>query len=53
MKLFLSVLVLSSLLLGCAPKVGSPKWCENMEAKSKLDWSLADAKSYAQFCILK
>jgi hypothetical protein len=48
------VLVLSCLLLSaCAPKIGSPEWCENMEAKAKGDWSLNEAKDYAKHCVLK
>jgi len=48
------VLALSCLLLSaCAPKVGSPQWCENMEAKAKSDWSLNEVKDYAKHCVLK
>jgi Protein of unknown function (DUF3012)/Prokaryotic membrane lipoprotein lipid attachment site len=53
MKNILLALVATALLSACAPKVGSPKWCENMAAKAKGDWSLNEAKDYAQHCVLK
>lgn len=40
------------LLLGaCAPKVGSPEWCEKMEEKPKGDWTVNEAKDYARHCV--
>ena len=51
------MLVLSALLalsLGaCAPEVGSEKWCANLKAKPKGDWSTNDAKDFAKHCIFK
>lgn len=44
------------LLLGlsaCAPEVGSDKWCANLKAKPKGDWSSNEAVDYAKHCILK
>jgi hypothetical protein len=45
------VLLLS--LSACAPEIGSEKWCENMKAKPKGDWSSNEAVDYAKHCILK
>ena len=39
------------LLTACAPQVGSKKWCENLSAKSKGDWTINEAKDYAVHCI--
>jgi hypothetical protein len=38
---------------GCAPEVGSDRWCENMKAKAKADWSANEAKDFAKHCIFK
>ena len=53
-----SIFIVSSGLLllslsGCAPEVGSDKWCKKMEEKSKADWTTNDASDYAKHCILK
>jgi hypothetical protein len=40
-------------LAACAPEVGSDKWCENMKAKAKGDWSANEAVDFAKHCILK
>ncbi|MBU0750948.1 MAG: DUF3012 domain-containing protein [Gammaproteobacteria bacterium] len=37
----------------CAPEVGSERWCANMKAKAKADWSANEAVDYARHCILK
>lgn len=51
MKKYLLVLLIVS-LTGCA-KVGSERWCENLEGKPKGDWSMNEASDYAKNCILK
>ncbi len=53
MKNIMLALLASAVLSACAPKVGSPKWCENMEKKSKSDWSLNEAKDYTKHCVFK
>ena len=55
MKKITVVLFLSGLWLvtGCAPKVGSDTWCEQMKEKSKADWSVNEAKDFARYCVLK
>lgn len=45
--------VLALSLAGCAPEIGSDKWCANLKAKPKGDWSLNEAADYAKHCILK
>ncbi len=53
----LATLTLTSLLTltltGCAPEVGSEKWCANLEEKPKGDWSLNEATDYAANCVLR
>jgi len=40
-------------LSACAPKVGSDKWCSNLKAKPKGDWTANEAGDYAKYCIFK
>lgn len=40
-------------LSGCAPEVGSDKWCKQMEEKDKGDWSTNEATDYAKHCVFK
>lgn len=47
----LAVGVLGS--IGCAPEVGSPAWCERMDAKPKGDWTANEAADYARHCLLE
>ncbi len=47
-----SVMIMLS-LGGCAPKIGSAKWCANLKAKPKGDWTLDEAENYAKDCIMK
>lgn len=50
----LTLSTLLALTLGaCAPEIGSDKWCANLKAKPKGDWSANDAKEYAKHCIFK
>lgn len=41
------------LFSGCSPEVGSEKWCAQMEATPKGDWSANMAADYAKHCIFK
>ncbi len=45
----LSLFVLS----GCAPEVGSDKWCAKMKEKAKGDWTANEAADFAKHCLLK
>lgn len=40
-------------LAACAPEIGSEKWCADLKAKPKGDWSANEAVDYAKHCILK
>lgn len=40
-----------ALLAGCAPEVGSEKWCSQLKEKPKGDWSANEASDYAKHCI--
>ena len=39
-------------LSGCAPGVGSPRWCEAMAEKPKGDWTANEAMDYAEHCLI-
>ena len=41
------------LVSGCAPAVGSERWCTDMKAKPPADWTANQAVDYAKHCILK
>lgn len=38
-------------LVGCAPEVGSQRWCEQMSEKPRGDWSTNEALDYTRYCI--
>lgn len=46
---FVAMLLLSA----CAPEVGSDKWCANLKAKSKGDWTANETVDYAKHCLFK
>jgi len=39
------------LLGGCAPEIGSEKWCAQMKEKPKGDWTANEATEYTKNCI--
>lgn len=51
----ISLIVLASVLAvaGCAPEVGSKKWCEQLAEKPKGDWTANEAKDYAKHCVFR
>ncbi len=53
MRKYLVLLCALTLLAGCAPKVGSEKWCANLKAKPKGEWTLDEAGNYAKYCIIR
>ena len=54
MKVLAIAMVASALVLtGCAPEVGSKKWCEQMAEKPKGDWSANEAKDYTKHCVFR
>jgi len=40
-------------LSGCAPEVGSEKWCAALKEKPKGDWSANEAADFTKHCLLK
>jgi len=51
-----AILGLATMLVlagGCAPKVGSDAWCEDMGEKPKGDWSANEATDYAKHCLFE
>ena len=51
----ISLFVMASVLAlaGCAPEVGSKKWCEQLAEKPKGDWTANEAKDYAKHCVFR
>ena len=47
----LLVIASIALLSGCAPEVGSEKWCEKMKEKPKGEWTASEAGDFAKHCI--
>jgi hypothetical protein len=47
----LVMLAAGALVAGCAP-VGSARWCANMKAKPKGDWTANEAVDFAKHCVL-
>jgi hypothetical protein len=45
--------VLCGLVQACAPKVGSPEWCDKMDTTTKGDWTMNDATEYAKNCVFR
>ncbi|GAB2198461.1 DUF3012 domain-containing protein [Sessilibacter sp. MAH4] len=54
MKLMvIAVALIGFTLAGCAPEVGSKKWCEQLKEKPSGDWTVNEAKDFAQYCLFK
>lgn len=54
MKIFLAMVAVALLLLaGCAPEVGSKKWCEQLDEKDKGEWTVDEVRDYAKYCLLE
>ena len=48
--------MLSAVLIavsGCAPEVGSKKWCESLEEKPKGDWTANELADYSKHCLFR
>jgi len=46
-------LALAGLLLAaCAPKPGTPAWCEALEEEPTLEWTAEEVKGYVRYCVL-
>ncbi|MCC5796048.1 MAG: DUF3012 domain-containing protein [Methylophaga sp.] len=50
--LALTAAIFSIGLMACSPEVGSEKWCEQLQDKSKADWTANEAKDFAKHCLL-
>jgi hypothetical protein len=37
----------------CAPEVGSARWCEQMRAKPRGDWTANEVLDFARHCIIE
>lgn len=48
----LSCLFVAAALAGCAPEVGSERWCEMMRETPRADWSTNNALDFARYCVL-
>ncbi len=49
----LAVIIFStSLLTACDVVPGSEAWCDKMEKKDKTTWSMEDAQTYAEKCVI-
>jgi hypothetical protein len=48
----LAVLAGCVMLASCAPKVGSPRWCEAMKQKPRGDWTANEALDFARHCVM-
>jgi hypothetical protein len=44
--------VLALFTIGCAPEIGSEKWCANMKEKAKGEWTANEAADFAKHCLL-
>lgn len=40
-------------LPGCAPEVGSARWCDAMQDKPQGEWTFNETADYAKHCLLK
>ena len=49
----ISIFIMLSFIFGCAPEVGSKRWCEKMDKTPKSEWSMSDAKEYAKNCVFR
>ena len=53
MKNLLLISITMTVLISCSAEVGSEKWCNNLDAKAKGDWTMNEVKDYAKHCLFK
>ena len=46
------LLAIGAVAFACSPEVGSKEWCKAMKEKPRGDWTLIDARDFAQHCVL-
>ncbi len=49
----IGIAMLTSLIAGCSPEVGSNKWCDKMDETAKGEWTTNDVKAYAENCVFR
>jgi hypothetical protein len=47
----IAMFVCVAFLAGCEAEMGGADWCTAMDEKSKADWTVNEAKKYAEDCI--
>lgn len=54
-KFMLIIVSVAGMMLGsgCAPEVGSEKWCQQLSEKPKGEWTANEAADYAKHCLFK
>ncbi len=53
-SIFMTILLVTMFAAsGCAPEVGSEKWCKQMSEKPKGDWTGNEVTEYAKNCVFK
>ena len=53
LKISLIGVAMGLFLVACAPEVGSPEWCDDMDDTAKGDWSTNDATEYSKNCVFR
>lgn len=49
----LSLLIVLLAIAGCAPEVGSERWCNQLKEKPKGEWTANEAADFARHCLFK
>jgi hypothetical protein len=49
----IAMVTVSFAFAGCAPEVGSEKWCEALKEKPKGDWTANELKDFTANCLFK
>jgi hypothetical protein len=49
----IALFLLVMAMWGCAPKVGSPEWCDAMDEKPKGEWTANEVGDYARHCVFR
>ena len=47
----LGIVFVAASLAGCAPEVGSERWCDQMRETQRGDWSTNQALDFARHCV--
>lgn len=52
-RLLISCFLTTFFTVACSPEVGSRAWCEQLDEKSKGDWTVNEAEAYVRNCIVR